>query len=107
MVEVLVWILVGVVSMSMIMCVWRENLFDEVDEEESCDKCIYSYRCLLQCFWKDMDERYSEHRTRSESDEEIEPCSMNMLESEEDEATRRDEGQDEEREEHSNDYRIK
>ena len=87
--------------MSVIVRMRSEDLFYEVDEEKSRDKCIDRELSLFERFWKDMYDCYREHRTRTESNEEIQDASTDSLPYIEKESRCRDEREDEKREEHS------
>jgi hypothetical protein len=88
--------------MCMIMAMRSEEFLDEIDDDESCEKCIDSKLCLFYRFWEYMYERYSEHRSCTEGDEEIEDCGIYFFEKIEHEPCGRDESEGEEWDEHIN-----
>ncbi len=100
MIVVLMWIFVRVVTMSVIVRMRSEDLFYEIDEEKSRDKCINRKLSLFERLRKDMDDCYREHRTRTESDEEVQDASTDSLPYIEKESRSWDEREDEEGSEH-------
>lgn len=68
---VFVWILMTMISMCMVVMVWREELLYDIYSEESSDKSIYSHLRLLKRLWQYMYECDREHRTSTETDEEV------------------------------------
>jgi hypothetical protein len=100
MVVVFVWILMCMVTMSVIVRMRCEDLLYEIDEEEPCDKCIDCKLCFLESLGEYMDERDCEHRSGTESDEEIEHTSIHSLSEIEKESRGRDKCEDEEGENH-------
>ena len=100
MIVVLVWIFMSMVAMSMVVLVGSQHLFYDIYEEKSCDKCIDSKLGLFECFWKYVYQRDCEHRSCSESDEEIEDGLIYLLEEVEEESCRRYKREENYRDEH-------
>jgi hypothetical protein len=56
MIIVLMWILMGMISVSMIVCMGSEDLLDQVDHEESSEEGIYRIGRMESHFGEDVDE---------------------------------------------------
>ena len=97
---VLVWIFMTMVTVAMIVMMWSEDFFYDIDHEESSDERIDSEFGLLERLRKDMCECDGEHRSSTESDEQREYLARDALPTIDEHTSGRDEGEYEEREEH-------
>lgn len=80
MIIVLMWILVGVIPVFVIVLPSGEKLFYEVDDQKACHKGIDGEPSGFERFGQYVHERYREHRSGPECDEEIQNCPVYFLE---------------------------
>ncbi len=79
MVQVFMWVFVGMVTMFMIVVMRCEEFFYQINNQKPSNKSIDSKRVALDGFREDMDERDWEHSTPSERDEEMENLLWDIL----------------------------